>query len=500
MQPKSILGQPKGFARDYSIDAIPEGYVWDMVDLIPGRRGARLEGRGAWRYLTAAMPGTIWGGRYATYIAGEKLIVDCSNAKLYDVNRTSGAFTEIGAGFATMQQNGAFLRDRVYFFDGAGLAVPKAVSWNGTAWTVVNCGAACPTTSCGVAYKDRLVIAKGSDVHFSPLETDGGPPGAWDAAAKIGVTGTVYGMAPMVGKLLVFHAGRISRISGTIPPGTDIDSDMYVDTLTDQVGATLPATICHWNENVLFADERGVHMTDGATTRNLTEQGGIGDFWREAYSLRVAGYTVCATVYFDMLMVSIITMSGSYFLVCDLNSRAWFRFTNHPANSMIPSEGSVEEVYAGHNLTNRLSLVSEMVSEPFGQVAPLANEVDGNGQAVLPVLETGWEKMGPEGQQQFKQVYLSYQHESATSVDRPDAVNVSFRTDPLQVDLAKPFTTAGLLPRTDDYERKRLAIGRRGYGIQIRVASVKPTRIFRINDIGIAAHKQDRGKVSRGVV
>ena len=73
MQPTSILGDVRGFARDYSLDALPRGYVWDLVDYIPRRRGARLDGRGPWTFFTPhSLAGPIWGGYHAPFTGGHE--------------------------------------------------------------------------------------------------------------------------------------------------------------------------------------------------------------------------------------------------------------------------------------------------------------------------------------------------------------------------------------------------------------------------------------------
>ena len=109
----------------------------------------------------------------------------------------------------------------------------------------------------------------------------------------------------MASQILVFHPAMIERIRGTLPPETNVDTDMFVETLTDQVGCIHPHTIVPWRENIIFADERGVFMTDGSTVRNLTELGGMGDFWRQAYGHRIAGnISVCCGTFLDYLIVT----------------------------------------------------------------------------------------------------------------------------------------------------------------------------------------------------
>ena len=49
-QPTEIFGTVKGMTRDFAVDNLPEGYLWNLVDGIPNRKGARVDIRGGWAY------------------------------------------------------------------------------------------------------------------------------------------------------------------------------------------------------------------------------------------------------------------------------------------------------------------------------------------------------------------------------------------------------------------------------------------------------------------
>src|SRR5215831_9048755 len=123
-------------ARDFSVDSMPKGYVWDLLDYIPSQRGAMLEGRGPWTYLTGtSLAGTVWGCYDAVFKAGEKLLVH-AGPTLYDQPRLTTAqgsvnANAIGALFASTLHNGRFFFDKVYWADAQGLANPKYVTYNG---------------------------------------------------------------------------------------------------------------------------------------------------------------------------------------------------------------------------------------------------------------------------------------------------------------------------------------------------------------------------------
>jgi hypothetical protein len=512
-QPLEIFKDIKGFARDFASDSLPSGYLWDMVDAIPNRKGARVEQRGAWEYFSpTSLGGTIQGGYHASFVKGEKLLV-VANSQIWDVNLTTGVATSVGAGPATMVQNGVKLNDRVYFFDGAGLTVPKVVTYDGTTVTVANAHASTPKAKVGIAYKSRLVVggdpAAPSKVYFSQLEEDGGPLAAWDSVSWIGTNNEVDGLAPMAGQILVYHPSAIERIRGSIPPAVDVDTDMFTETLTEQVGSTQAQTIVPWRENIVFADERGVFLTDGSTVRNLTELGGIGDFWRLGYGYRIAANGVSCGTFLDYLIVTLNCTAPpatavNFTLVCDLNTRSWFRFTNYPATCYIPSESAMEQSWAGHLTANKLVRTSRMFQDVIPPPSPLPDYVDGNGVEVHASLTTGFNRLQrDEGMERIRNLFVSYHHQSFVRTPGANGLTVEYRTDPPtpeDIDISTGSVTgwsnAGTLPDCSEYTRKKLPVGKRAFGVMVRVSDLTASRITRVYSIGVEHTSQDRAKVT----
>lgn len=511
--PIEVFGNIKGMTRDFGIDSMPKGYLWDLVDALPTRKGARVEQRGPWDYLGSHdLEAMIYGGYYAAFNDGQKLMV-VANSKVWDINISSGVATEADTGPATMVQNGVKLHDKVYFMDGAGASRPRMVE-HGSPVTVTLLPASAPQAIVGVAYRNRLVLggdpAEPQRISFSPILEDGGPNSTWDTAeAWIDTSNPVTGLAAMPSQLLVFHPAAIERVRGTVPPGVDVDDDMYVETLTDQVGCILPHTIIPWRENLIFADERGVFITDGSTVRNLSELGGIGDLWRTIYGNRVlnAPSVSCGT-FLDYLMVTVIVDDSPnivpFTLVCDLNTRSWMRFTNFPATSYIPSESAQEEAYCGHFLNRAMMKVSPMFNDPIPFGSPPPDYVDADATPVRPTISTGFERLSKEeGLKRIRNVHLSYHHESLASPSTADGLKVEYRTDPPTVEEIDPLTgdvagwiEAGRVPMVTGYTRKKLQIGKAGYGVMIRVSSISTTRTSRLYSIGVESQAQDRGKVT----
>jgi len=270
-------------------------------------------------------------------------------------------------------------------------------------------------------------------------------------------------------------------------------------------------TITPWRENIIFADERGVFLTDGSTVRNLTELGGMGDFWRVTYGTKHQLATVGAVsagIFLDYLCVtvntSVSTRNNSFTLVCDLNTRSWFRFTNFPAVCYIPSEDAMEQLWVGHLDTDRLVRVSRMFQDVVPPPVPLPDYVDGNGEPVLSSMTTGFNRLSEaEGMQRLHHVFLSYHHQSFTRAQENAALKVEYRTDPPtpeDIDMATGsvtgWTLAGSLPDVAEYSRKKLPVGKRAFGVMVRITDIQSSRITRVYSIGVERTSQDRAKVT----
>src|SRR5262249_17402474 len=270
---------------------------------------------------------------------------------------------------------------------------------------------------------------------------------------------------------------------GTIPIHTGFtNADIVVEPLFGQVGTTEPKTICYWNENIIFADEHGVHMTDGSAIRNLASQGGISYFWRPLYQNK---QTISACIFLYYYVISVVrTDNVAVTLICDLGKRQWYRFTNIAAVSMWASSGTIgmERVWAGMKGTQRLA----RIGPTFFPALDGTSIVDDNGTNVLPFFETPWYRLGQEGRKRGRLAHPS--SDIRTNGVALDAMPASWRVG-LQVEdegLPQPgpqavagmldlgyilspqdvaYTAAGTFPSTSKYTRFRLPVGKYPYGI-----------------------------------
>ena len=223
---------------------------------------------------------------------------------------------------------------------------------------------------------------------------------------------------------------------------------------------------------------------------------------------------VCGSVFLDYYIVTINRAAGPLTLVCDLNRRQWFRFSNVPASCYIVSGGSggTERVWAGFTTANRLANISPCF---FPVIGP-STMADADSTPVLPVFETPWYKLANEGRKRSRFVYLSYdlrlapiaalddvpaswrrnigEEGSLTLAPRAaavDALDVAFIRSPQMTD----YTSVGQLPSTDSYRRYRLPVGQSSYGIAFKVAQITAASVLRIFDLSIDAHPLERSRI-----
>ena len=495
--PVSLLRGARAFARDVAREAMPPGYLWDVVDYVPMMINAPLTSRGAWVWTGGPFAdGDVESGILAPFTSGEKLLVQDAGGELFEVE-TSSPYDSLYRGpIPRSIQNPPMLFDQVIWLDGSGAATPNVVKPTGVPVPIA--AANCPTAKLGTVWGEFLVLANQpgheDTVYCAPPDD---PTQPWDPNSFWRTSGAVTGIAALRTVILVFHAASIERLRGSRPPAGTNQGDMVLEPLFQQLGTTEPKTIAYWQENVLFADEHGVHITDGAVVRNLVQQGSISSYWRNLYNHK---QTISASVFLDFYIVSINRTDGTNdTLVCDLNARQWFRFSNIAAGSMWASGGTVgmERIWAGIIGSSKLARLSSCF---FPSQTGLP-ETDANGNDVLPYFETGYYKLAPEGRKRVKFVYLSYDARSGTLSDVSGAdqqwttggpaFTCAYILNPQDT----TWTQAGDYPLTDRYSRYRLPVGKAPYGIAFQVAQIIPTTVTNISDIAVVAEAIDRGRV-----
>ena len=510
--PTSLLRGARAFSRDISRETMPQGFLWDVEDFVPSLIDTLLTSRGAWVWGSdASATADFEAGILAPYTAGEQNLA-AANGKLYQVGTDVNYTLTLRGNVPVAIQNPPMLFDQVIWLDGAGLSPPVVVGPAGAPVPVA--AANVKNVRLGTIWGEFFVCANTvgheNTVYFAPPDDI---TTAWDPNALVLTAGAITGLAALRTVILVFHAASVERLRGTRPPAGTNPGDLVLEPLFQQVGTTEPKTINYWQENVIFADEHGVHITDGAVLRNLAQQGSIQSYWRNLYNKK---QSLAAAVFLDYYIISVNRTDGiNDTLVCDLNSRQWFRFSNIAATAMWASGGTVgmERIWAGILGAHRLARLSTCFFPSTSIVTP---GQDADGVYVLPSFETAFYKLAPEGRKRIRFVYLSYDartgslslsdepapwqqrlseepHENGEPLPQAagDILQVSYILSPQDT----AWTLAGTYPATSRYTRFRLPVGKAPYGIAFQVKQINPSTVTRISDLAADVHVIDRGRL-----
>ena len=522
--PTSLIEEARAFARDYARDRLPRGFLWDMADYVPNLLDSQLTSRGGWTWGSTMLGGKVVGGIYAPYKAGDKLLVIADNGQLYDIALNAPYTATARGAIPVCAHNPVMMRAWVFSLDQSQATAPKVITNAAGAITIATMShASAPKARYGVVFKERLVVGNipGNEqqIRFSYPgfillnDPNTGNPVTmkWDDLSFWNTSLAVTGIGALRSMILVFHAGSVERLRGSIPPGTDISSDMFLESLFDRAGCTDARSIAYWNDNCIFADERGIHLTDGSIIRNLISQGGLLYFWRTLYRAKL---TLAAATYLDYYICTVRRADGvgPVTLVVDLNRRSFFRFTNVDATSFIQAVGAQEKLWAGIGTANRLAELSSCFFPAFTTTA----NADADGTAVLPSFETGWYRLGEEGRKRIRHGYVSYdvrapgtavaagwraddgmdpdaqahpaQATGLQAVDGTPVLSVEYLKGPQDTD----WIDAGDVPATTSYHRHRLPVGKQPYGIAFRVRQVAPSSVTRVFDLAVEAWPKER--------
>lgn len=487
-EPTSIWREAKGVYQDAGRDNVPQGYVWDLIDYVPEILGAPVRQRGKWAFQSDALPNAIDGMIYANYKAGGKLLV-ANGTNLRDVPVASVGSTSVGTIPATLQDP-VFHRDRVIIPAANGTSPAKYVVWNGAAYTLTDAPASAQTGKYAAVFKDRVLlagsIAAPTSVGFSK---PGDPTLAHDALSLIPTSLPLTGIAAQRNQILCFHAASVERIRGTIPPDstlTDPTGDMVLDSLFDLAGCYDARSIALWNDNVIFADARGVHITDGAIVRNMAVQGGIETKWRRDFhedTTRGPVLSLAGGVFRDLYIITIRSTSGLPITwVCDIPTRRFTRFGNVDSTAFALSVGTAEKIYSTDNTTKKVVDLSGAFNPDRTVV-----QTDGNGTNVLPVLETGWMRLGKQSAwRRVRDLFFGYE-----TIENADTGGRVLQIDYLHSPADTTYETLGGFKHMADYLRAKLPFERRVMGFALKVTQLLPTRDTRIYDIDVWANPEE---------
>jgi hypothetical protein len=415
--------------------------------------------RGGSAYAGPALTGASYaaGVAYAEFPAGAKVVAIDERGHLFTV--TSGSTTDVSTlGTAFVPLDRPKLRigggtNLLMIPANDGTTAPK--SYDGT--TVANFGGSPPAGKFCEVYKTRFVLgntsANPNRLYFSPTPD---PTTAWDTTNSwIDFDYPITGLAATHNMLLVFSQGHTERLIGsTPPPGSDMDRSPI-----GTVGCTDARSIVIQENNVLFANPRGVYLTNGAGFASLTDEGLIATYWQSLFSgYDPATWTIAAGIYRTFYVVSIIDNSGTLkaTLMCNVTRRSWWRVTNVKARMFAQAVGAAEELYYADRATNRVTTISGFFSPTS------TNKNDADGTAVTPLIEYKMQGQGT-GLKAYGHGRLTYDIRDSASDNPTLTVSTAKGVE------ASSFSTAATLAETTDAARKRFNVCTDAQGITVRV-------------------------------
>lgn len=485
--PIDILSTVEGIYRDNGQTEVPPRHVWDCVDFLLGIGGAPLRRRGGWVSLDQ-FDSRPEGIAYANFLEGEALLVITGDQRLFHVPITAGTSTLVSSSINRVRQYPVMHRNKLYLPDFSGLRLADAIEYDGSGFALSQLPASAKAGRYMTVFRDRIVVAGWAgnepDIAFGQV---GDPMDAWDPLSLMSVPLPVKGLASQRGQILVFHDGSVTRIKGTAPPTSSTSSlaaatgDMAVDLLFDKAGCYDPRTIANWNDNILFADSRGIYITDGITIRNLAYDAGIATEWRRLFDQQVTALTAAA--FGDFYIISLFGITESATFLLDVSRRKFVRLGNVDGSGFAVNMKGAEQWTAGAKNMQRLYAghISGRVSDLTSMFQPdLAPPVDGDGSPVLPLLRTGWSRLGKGyGYRRIQGAFLSY----STGTGSGNPLALSVQEDPAG-DWATPLLLRSLA-QSATIHRPFARWGKRVQGAAFQVRQTAQTAHTRLYGLSV---------------
>jgi hypothetical protein len=452
----------RGMIRDAPRTALPVSSVYDAADYILALPGLAYK-RGGSAFAGPALTGATYaaGVAFAEFPAGNQIIGLGSNANLYTI--TAGSAIDrgaLGTGHPT-RDTPKLAIDKLILTASNGTTSPR--KFDGT--TIAALGGTPPAGKYAALYKSRLALANSTAnpnrIWFSPVPNI---ESTWDTALSfIDADYPIIGMAPLQNALLCFSQGHTERIIGdTPPPGSNMDRAPI-----GAIGCTDARSIVVHADNAIFANPRGVFMSNGAGFASLTQDGLIETYWQSLFTgYDPATWVISGGSFRDYYVVTILNASGTIIscLMCNVARRAWWRLTNVDAMMFASAAGVQEELYYADRSTNRIVALS-------GFFSPTAtNKNDADGTAVAPLIEMRLIGLGV-GIKTFGHARLTYDMRDAATDNPALAITVAegVEADTFAAVVESPFL------ETTVATRKRFKINKRSQGVTVRLAQTGPS-------------------------
>lgn len=449
----------RGMIRDAPRSSIPQGGLYDSADFLLHQPGL-MQKRGGTSYAGPAFSAGTWakGAVYAEFPAGPQLIgVNNSNA-LYKV--TAGLTSSLGGSTVS-----GGLIDKPKLRVGGGSALLIFPCADGTTAPIKYDGSGLPAGLGGSSpggkvceiYKSRLALGGSSSnpnrLYFSPTPDI---TSSWDTTNSwIDCDHAITGIASLRNALLIFSQGHVERIIGsTPPPGSDMDRSPLGD-----VGTPDARSIVVQEGNCLFANPRGVYLTNGSGFASLTTEGQIEAYWQTLFTgYDPSTWTVSAGILRSFYIVTIYDGTNYITMMCNVPRRAWWRLTNIKSLMYAQAVGTSDELYYADAGAPRITKLSGIFSPTS------SNKNDADGTAVTPTATLRTFGDGPS-LKAWGDAHLTYDMRDAASDNPTLAVQYATGVE------ATTFTAAAQSPlaETTDATRTPLSTGVDSQALTVKV-------------------------------
>jgi hypothetical protein len=448
--------------RDAPPTSIPSGGLYAAADFLLHQPGL-MQKRGGTSYAGPAFgAGTSAEGVvYADFPAGSKLVGVNNSGALYTV--TSGSTTSLGGSTVSgglidrpkLRVGGG--TSKLIFPCGDGTTAP--IYWDGSA-APAGLGGTPPGGKVCEIYKSRLVLGGSSSnpnrLYFSPTPDIAS---TWDTTNSwIDCDHAITGIASLRNALLIFSQGHVERIIGsTPPPGSDMDRSPLGD-----IGTPDARSIVVQEGNCLFANPRGVYLTNGSGFASLTTEGQIESYWQSLFSgYDPATWVISAGILRSFYFVTVYTGLSYTTLMCNVPRRAWWALTKIKSNMFSQAVGASDELYYADGSAARIVAMSGIFS-PTG-----LNKNDANGSAVTPSATFRTFSEGP-GLKAWGDAHITYDMRDAAT-DNP-ILAISYEGGAEGIDLNKLTPPESPLAETTNATRRRFSTGTDSQAMSISIS------------------------------
>ena len=487
-----------GYRSDRPRDQLGQGMAFRLKDWIPDLDAA-LRKRGGWSLASADLNSLGSSADVTslgwTYFAGDPHLIEAGdNGQVYSDRNFDGSGTSLigNTGFGPMTHEPIWSNDGnlAVLLQGLGLtakAPQKYYLVSPGVYGVAALGGSPPLASVGASWTDYLLLANGSvggtrfpnRIWISPV---GAPESAWQTGTAFqDMESEVIKIIALYNIILVFGYTDVWAISGDTPPP---NSNWSTKTVFRGNGAMDGRTVTAYQNYVIWANSTGVYRSDGFTLSDMTARAGVKQRWQElvgSFNFST-GWSAAAGVYRNTYVITVYDQAGN-FVTCqcfDIVDETCYEMTNIAARMFsqrfagpgTATFGGAEELFFGHRTLPRVGKMSTC----WMPSAAVAN--DGDGTAVLPVLETPFYKIGGSGKKRIRRAYITYDLRTSGGAAALAADYV------LTPDEGAPYTAlSGSLPLTTKDTRSRLEIRQRGIGVALRLRQTAASADTRIADI-----------------